>query len=37
MSLKQIDDLLGYSDLSAFYNAFRRWTGSSPSECRHKA
>jgi AraC-like DNA-binding protein len=32
--LGQITYLLGYSDLSAFTRAFRRWTGRTPSEWR---
>lgn len=33
-SLVEIAFLLGYSELSAFDRAFRRWTGRSPSACR---
>ena len=33
-SLGRITYLLGYSDLSAFTRAFRRWTGRAPSEWR---
>ncbi|MBB5223430.1 AraC-like DNA-binding protein [Amaricoccus macauensis] len=33
-SLAQIAFLLGYADQSAFSNAFRRWTGQSPSRFR---
>ena len=33
-SLGRITYLLGYSDLSAFTRAFRRWTGRTPSEWR---
>src|SRR5262249_50105493 len=29
--------LLGYSEVSAFNRAFRRWTGSTPSDYRRKA
>ena len=32
--LGRITYLLGYSDLSAFTRAFRRWTGRTPSEWR---
>lgn len=34
MSLAQIADRLGYSDLSSFSHAFYRWTGKSPSAFR---
>ena len=34
ISLKQITYLLGYSEVSAFYHAFRRWTDSSPLQHR---
>lgn len=34
ISLAQIAFLLGYADQSAFSNAFRRWTGRSPSRFR---
>lgn len=37
ISLAQIAFLLGYSDQSAFSNAFRRWTGRSPSRFRAEA
>ncbi|MDJ0971040.1 MAG: AraC family transcriptional regulator [Kiloniellales bacterium] len=30
ISFKQIAYLLGYSEVSAFYHAFRRWSGASP-------
>ena len=33
-SLGRITYLLGYSDLSAFTRAFRRWTGRTPSNWR---
>jgi AraC-like DNA-binding protein len=36
INLKQVVYLLGYSDLAAFNHAFRRWTGSSPSQYRRK-
>ncbi len=35
--LKEVAYLLGYSDVAAFINAFRRWTGLSPGEYRRKA
>ncbi|MFT3974028.1 MAG: AraC family transcriptional regulator ligand-binding domain-containing protein [Amaricoccus sp.] len=35
--LSQIAYLLGYADQSAFSNAFRRWTGQSPSRFRAEA
>ena len=37
ISLKQVAYLLGYSEVSAFYHAFRRWTGSSPIQHRLKS
>ncbi len=36
LSLSEIAYLLGYSELSAFSRAFRRWTGFSPREYRGK-
>jgi len=33
-SIAEIAFLLGYSELSAFYRAFRRWTGRSPADLR---
>ncbi len=37
LRMSEIAYLLGYSDLSAFNHAFRRWTGTSPSEYRGAA
>ncbi len=34
ISVKHVAYLLGYSDVSAFYHAFQRWTGSSPVQQR---
>jgi AraC-like DNA-binding protein len=34
MRMGQIAYMLGYSDVTAFNHAFRRWTGSAPSEYR---
>lgn len=34
MKLALLADMLGYNELSSFNRAFRRWTGSSPSEWR---
>ena len=36
ISPKKVAYLLGYSEVSAFYHAFRRWTGSSPVQHRLK-
>ena len=36
ISIKNVAYLLGYSEVSAFYHAFRRWTGSSPVQHRVK-
>ena len=36
-TLTEIAYLLGYSDVSAFNRAFRRWTGSTPSDHRKKS
>ena len=34
MDLSQITFMLGYSELSAFSHAFKRWSGTSPGEWR---
>jgi AraC-like DNA-binding protein len=34
LSISQISWLLGYQEVSAFTNAFRRWTGKTPREAR---
>jgi AraC-like DNA-binding protein len=34
MNLSQIADALGYADAANFTRAFKRWTGSSPSQYR---
>ena len=34
ISVKKVAYLLGYSEVAAFYHAFRRWTGSSPVQYR---
>ena len=36
-TLTQVAFLLGYSELSAFIRAFKRWTGSTPLDYRRKA
>jgi AraC-like DNA-binding protein len=36
LALSQISFLLGYSELSSFNHAFKRWTGASPGEWRAK-
>jgi AraC-like DNA-binding protein len=35
-TLTDVAFLLGYSELSAFNRAFRRWTGSAPLDCRRR-
>ncbi len=37
INIKKVADLLGYSEASAFYRAFRRWTDSSPAQHRRKS
>ncbi len=37
MSQSEIAFLLGYSDVSSFAAAFKRWTGYAPGEIRHKS
>lgn len=34
LKLAEVSFLLGFSDLSAFYRAFRRWTGQTPVQAR---
>lgn len=36
MNLSQIADALGYADAANFTRAFKRWTGQSPSQFRHR-
>lgn len=36
LSLKQISWLLGYSEVTSFNHAFKRWTGNSPKRSRAK-
>jgi AraC-like DNA-binding protein len=36
LSLSQIATMLHFSDGSAFYRAFRRWTGGVPGEYRRR-
>lgn len=36
VKIAEIAEFLGYSDISSFRHAFRRWTGLSPSEFRHQ-
>jgi len=35
ITLTEVAYLLGYSEVSAFNRAFKRWTGSTPSDHRH--
>jgi AraC-like DNA-binding protein len=37
ISLQQIAWLLGYSELSAFNHAFKRWSGTSPRSARQRS
>ena len=37
LSLTEISFMLGFSEVSSFSRAFKRWTGESPSEYRHSA
>ena len=37
LSISQIAWLLGYQEVSAFTNAFKRWTGKTPREARFRA
>ncbi len=37
INIKKVAYLLGYSEASAFYHAFRRWTDSSPAQHRRKS
>jgi AraC-like DNA-binding protein len=35
-SLEQLAEKLGFSDVSAFYRAFKRWTGTTPAQYRNQ-
>lgn len=35
LSFPEVAGLLGFDEVSAFYRAFRRWTGETPSQFRH--
>jgi AraC-like DNA-binding protein len=37
LAIHEVAFLLGYSEPSTFYRAFRRWTGTSPREFRDAA
>ena len=37
INIKKVAYLLGYTEVPAFYHAFRRWTGSSPAQHRRKS
>jgi AraC-like DNA-binding protein len=37
VSIGEVGYLLGFSDTSAFYRAFRRWNGATPADYRRQA
>ena len=37
LAIAEVAYLLGYSEPSPFHRAFKRWTGTTPSEARHQA
>jgi len=37
LSLAEVASLTGFSEPSAFFRAFRKWTGSTPSDYRQRA
>jgi AraC-like DNA-binding protein len=37
LTIAEVAFLLGFSELSAFYRAFKRWTGRTPAELRGRA
>lgn len=36
LSMEEIAEKPGYSDVASFYHAFKTWTGTTPSNCRKR-
>jgi AraC-like DNA-binding protein len=37
VSLSEVAEMVGFSEVSAFFRAFRRWTGRTPGEYRRES